>query len=89
MNNQNFFVELLKRIFSKNPKFFKWIQIAAIVLGALSVLFSFLESQSINLPGWAEVVSNAVVKVLAAVTLLLAQLPNQDPAPAASEENKS
>lgn len=87
MNNQNFFVELLKRLFSKNPKFFKWIQIAAIVLGAASVLFSFLESQSVNLPGWMDVISAAVVKILAAITLLIAQLPNQDPV--VSEETKS
>lgn len=74
-----FFIELLKRFLAKNPKFFKTLQIIAIALGAISGVLSFLQAQNIDLPSWFAWLSDTVVKVVSLVTIILAQLPNEDP----------
>lgn len=74
-----FLTELLGRLISKNPKFFKIIQLLAGLLAAIAFLpelFVFLE---IPAPAFLAVVATKSVKIGALITIVLAQLPNADP----------
>jgi len=71
-------LELVSRLFSKNPTFFKYVQaISAIVLvvGYVPEIFSFLEISS---PLWITKIVAVSLKIGGAVAFVMAQLPNQD-----------
>lgn len=73
--SSNFFAELLVRFFSGNPKFFKIIQVVALVVTALSAALNTLPTDSV--PSWLTWVKGTVVWVSGIVTVILAQLPNK------------
>ena len=77
MNSNNFFIDLIVRLLSKNPKFFKWIQIGAIVLAAISGALNALPSDSV--PPFLVWLKSSVVWVSSVVAIIIAQLPNQTP----------
>lgn len=69
-------IELMQRIASDNPTFFKWVQFVSAVIGIIAFvpdLFSYLEITS---PSWLEVLHTKAVKVGALTAILMAQLPN-------------
>lgn len=74
----NFLLELLKRLTTNNPKFFKIIQVIALVIGAASAALIYLEGK-IELPSWTSHLANVEVIVNSIVAVILSQLPNQDP----------
>lgn len=76
--NNTFFQELIIRLGKSNPKFFDYIQLAALGLGALSAGFKFLDDHNTMLPIWLEWIKSTTVLVTSAVTLIVAQLPNKD-----------
>lgn len=51
--NTNFFIQLIQRIASESPKFFKIIRWASGVLGAVAGISSFLVSHAIWHPAFA------------------------------------
>jgi len=77
MNSNNFFIDLIVRFLSKNPKFFKYIQIASIALVALSAGLNALPSGSV--PPFLAWLKSNVVWVSGIVATVIAQLPNQTP----------
>ena len=69
-------IELLQRLLSENPKFFKWIQAVSAVVAVVAFipdLFAFLE---IPAPSWLEVLHSSSIKVGALTAVIMAQLPN-------------
>lgn len=76
--NTNFFAELIARLGKSNPKFFDYIQIAALGLGALSAGFKFLDDHNGVLPEWLSWIKSWSVLVSSGVAFVLAQLPNKD-----------
>lgn len=70
----NFLADLVKRLFSKTPKFFtyvKWVLAAVAVITGLPV---FLENAGIILPeAWAGI-ANKIVSIATAVGAFVAQL---------------
>lgn len=79
MNNNNFFIELIARFLTKNPKFFRILQLVALILGGLSAGLTYVVNQNVELPGIISWLQNTVVQIVALVTLILAQLPNESP----------
>lgn len=77
---KNFFAQLAARLVKKNPKFFRWIQLAAGVLAATSFILDELKAMQVHLPAWVEPLSSSVVSISGVITFILAQLPNQEPA---------
>lgn len=73
----NFFIQLLARLLSGKPKFFKWIQIASVALGALSAALNFLPADFT--PPFLEGLKSNVVWVSSIVAAIIAQLPVKDP----------
>ena len=71
----NFFIDLIVRLFSKNPKFFKWIQAASIILLAISGALNALPPDFT--PSWLAWVKDSTVWVASIVAAILAQLPNK------------
>lgn len=74
----NFFAELMLRLGKSNPKFFDYIQIAAIALGSVSAAFNFIDEQHTILPAWLAWIQSSTVMITSAVTAVVAQLPNKD-----------
>lgn len=71
-----FLAELVTRLFSKNPKFFDYVQVISLVAGGLSGLVFYLQSVGVDMPELFKVLGNAHVLVSSVVTIILAQLPN-------------
>lgn len=76
MNSNNFFIDLIVRFLSKNPKFFRYIQIASIVLIAVSAALNTLPTDSV--PPVLSWLKSNVVWVSGIVATIIAQLPNKD-----------
>jgi len=75
MSSNNFFIQLIVRFFSANPKFFKWVQLAALILTAVSAGLNALPADSV--PPFIGVLKSNVVWISGIVTMILAQLPNK------------
>lgn len=76
MKIPKFITELLQRLLSENPKFFKWIQAVSGIVAVIAFVpdvFAFLEIPS---PSWLEVLHSSAIKVGALTAILMAQLPN-------------
>lgn len=69
-------IELLQRIASDNPKFFKWIQVISAVVAVVAFVPDVLAFLDIAAPSWLEVLHDKTVKVGALTAILVAQLPN-------------
>lgn len=69
-------IELLKRIASDNPKFFKWIQVVSAIVAVIAFVPDVLGFLEIPAPSWLEVLHSKAVKVGALTAVIVAQLPN-------------
>lgn len=69
-------IELLQRIASDNPKFFKWLQAISAVVAVIAFVPDLLAYLEIPSPSWLEFLHNSSVKVGALTAILMAQLPN-------------
>lgn len=78
MKKQNFIIELFGRLASDNPKFFKVLQVLAVVVVVVTELPDFLQLLSIDVPSWLAALENKAVTWGAVLTAVLAQLPNKD-----------
>lgn len=74
-------LELVQRLFSKNPTFFKYVQLVAAVVACISFLPDLLSYLSITSPHWLLVIDTVAVKVGALVAMVISQLPNAEPKP--------
>lgn len=69
-------IELVQRLASDNPKFFKWVQFVSAVVGIIAFIpdvFAFLD---IAVPEWLTILNDKAVKAGALTAILMAQLPN-------------
>ena len=69
-------IELLQRLLSENPKFFKWIQLVSGIVAIVAFVPDVLTFLDITHPSWLEVLNDKAVKVGALTAILMAQLPN-------------
>jgi len=76
--NNNFFAEFISRLGKSNPKFFDYIQIVALGLGALSTAFKFIDAHNTVLPDWLQWIKSTSVLIGSAIALVMGQLPNKD-----------
>lgn len=70
----NFFAQLIVRLFSKTPKFFQYIRVASLVLGASSAALNYLLTQ-ISLPSFLAWLPNDITQAIAVVSVILTSLP--------------
>lgn len=78
MNSTNFWVNLIQRLFTSNPKFFKWIQWVSLAVAAITGLPDFLAFLGINLTGNWLIFENKSLAIAAFVAAIIARLPNKD-----------
>lgn len=71
-------IELLQRIASDNPKFFKWVQVISAVVAVVAFIPDLLAFLDIAAPSWLDVLHDKTVKVGALISIFIAQLPNAD-----------
>lgn len=71
-------LELVSRVFSKNPKFFQYVQILLAIVACISFVPDLLTYLSIAVPSWLASIDMAAVKVGTLVGIFMAQLPNND-----------
>ena len=71
-------LEFVSRLFSKNPKFFQYVQILLAIVACISFVPELLTYLSIAVPSWLSHIDMAAVKVATLVGIFMAQLPNQD-----------
>ena len=69
-------LELLKRLFSENPKFFKWVQVISAIVALIAFVPDFLGFLDITTPQWLTLLNEKAIKVGALTAILVAQLPN-------------
>lgn len=81
-----FLQELVKRLVSKSPKFFKILQWITALTSVITGLPGFLAKLSIHLPAPWDALANQTVAVAAAVAWLIAKLPVQSPAIAVTQD---
>lgn len=74
-----FFAELVGRLFSKTPAFFKVIQIVSAVVAIVTGLPGLLESAHITLPAAFTSLENSVVSIGGLVALFISSLPVSTP----------
>jgi len=74
-----FITELIKRIASKNPKFFQVIQAVSATVAFVAFIPDLCAYLEIASPAWLEVVHDKAIKIGALTAIILAQLPNEQP----------
>lgn len=78
MKQPKFIIELLGRLFSSNPKFFKALQIVAAAVVVITEMPDLLELLSIKVPAWIAALENKALTLNALIIALMAQLPNDE-----------
>lgn len=68
-------MELMKRLTTSNPKFFKVIQVIALVLGTASAALMYLDGK-VELPAWTSHIASIEVIINSAIAAVVSQLPN-------------
>lgn len=75
--NENFLVELGKRLVTKNPQFFDKIQVISTITGIISGIMMYLQDSTLPIPSWLLAFGSVNVLVSSIVAAILAQLPNE------------
>ena len=84
----DFLTEAVKRFFSKNPKFFKVINVILALTIAVTGLPTFLAQFGIVLPEWATVLSSKLVAWCAIAGRILVQFTTTDKSILAKQAEK-
>ena len=71
-------LEFVRRLFSRNPKFFQYIQILLAVVACISFVPDLLTYLSIAVPSWLAKIDMAAIKVATLVGIYMAQLPDEN-----------
>lgn len=73
-----FILELISRLFSKNPKFFKIIQVISAIIAIITGLPEYLTSLGIVLPDNLITLENKTIAIASIVAMIIAQFPTQE-----------
>ena len=73
-----FLIELIKRVATKNPKFFQLIQLVSGAIAIVAFLPDLASYLDFTLPSWANVLHDKAIKIGSLTAILMAQLPNQN-----------
>lgn len=76
-----FFAQFLTRLLTRNPVFFKYIQVFCVILGGVSRTIEEIQKTGVVLPHYLQVIGAGAVQVVSITAIIMAQLPYQDPAP--------
>lgn len=79
MNPNNFWLQLIQRLSSDNPKFFKYIMWASLACSAITGIPELLDFFGVHLTGVWAVLENKSLAVAGLVAALIAKLPNNTP----------
>lgn len=74
-----FFAELVGRLFSKSPAFFKVIQIVSVIVAVVTGLPQILTAANIVLPAAFTSLESTVVSIASLVALFISSLPVSTP----------
>jgi len=86
MKKNNFFIDLIIRLGSKNPKFFRYIQYVSIGIAAVTSIPELLEFLGIPIAGNLLILQNKTLTICAILSAIIAQLPNETPVAATLDE---
>lgn len=70
----NIIIDLLRRLFSKTPKFFTYAKWILAVIAIITGLPAFLESSGVVLPDGINAIADKVIAIAAAVGAIISQL---------------
>lgn len=73
-----FIIELIQRVATNNPKFFKVIQVISAAVAVVSFIPDLLVYLEIASPFWLELLHDKAVKIGALTAVVMAQLPNEN-----------
>lgn len=73
-----FFTELIARLLSSNPKFFKVIQVLSAITALITGLPDFFTSIGVSLPPNLLLLENKSIAIASIVAMIIAQLPKND-----------
>lgn len=73
--SSNFFIQFAQRFMSSTPKFFKLIQLVAIVVAGISTILADVVQGGFTLPTWLSWLQSNITVVSGWLTALLTQLP--------------
>ena len=73
-----FIIELIQRVATNNPKFFKVIQVISAAVAVVSFIPDLLVYLDIASPSWLELLHDKAVKIGALTAVVMAQLPNEN-----------
>jgi hypothetical protein len=73
-----FLLELVARLFSQNPTFFRVIQILSAITVIITGLPDFLSSIGVSLPENLLILENKTIAIASIVAMIIAQLPKKD-----------
>lgn len=78
MQQTNFWISLIDRLLTSNPKFFKYIQWVSIVVAAITGLPGLLAWLHISVPDVILPFYNKTIAAAAFAAAVIARLPNED-----------
>lgn len=73
-----FIIELIQRVATNNPKFFKVIQVISAAVAIVAFIPDLLVYLEITSPFWLELLHDKAVKIGALTAVIMAQLPNEN-----------
>ena len=73
-----FIIELIQRVATNNPKFFKVIQVISAAVAVVAFIPDLLVYLEIASPSWLELLHDKAVKIGALTAVVMAQLPNEN-----------
>ena len=79
MKIPTFITELIKRIASKNPKFFQVIQAISATVAFVAFIPDLAAYLELPSPAWLEILHDKAIKIGALTAVIMAQLPNEQP----------
>ena len=71
-------IELIQRLRTSNPTFFKWVQYVSGIVAGIAYLPDLAAFLTIPVPNWLTILNVAAIKVGAITAIIMAQLPNKD-----------
>jgi hypothetical protein len=75
----DFLIELVLRLFSKTPNFFKIVRTISIILTVITGLPLFLQESGIDLPSAWDAIASKIVSIAGVVSAFIASLAVEDP----------
>lgn len=70
-------LELVQRLLTEKPEFFKWVQKVSALIAVVAFLPDLLAYLEIPVPNWLDILHDKAIKIGALTAIFMAQLPNK------------